>query len=437
MSCSTCGTKKNADGTPAGCKKNGSCSSGGCNRLNTYNWLSDDIYFDDNSFNIIEVSFKNGVHKGFYRNANNLALEKGMLVCVESNLGYGFDIGSISLTGEVVKWQMKKRKVNENDVRILKILRAAKDAEIEFMAKMRDLENAAMIRARAIARQLNLDMKIADVEYQADGKKCTYYYIANGRVDFRELIKIYNKEFGVKVEMRQIGLRQEAALVGGIGVCGRELCCSTWLTDFKSVNTAVARYQQLAINQQKLSGQCGRLKCCLNYELDTYIDALQSFPQLDKLKTKNGDAILIKTDVFGRKMYFLNKATNTFAQLSLEEVRAVIQLNKKGEYPENLKSIIKVEEEKKEFINNTEEITMKGLISNAQSRKDREKNRERKEKQKENTAQLNNKKQSKQQQSQPEINTNTDQQVQSQSAQSKTNNSNTSKKTKNKKKKFG
>lgn len=371
MSCSTCGTK---DGKVAGCQSNGSCSSGGCNRMNTFAWLNDDIYFDDQSFQIIEISFKNGIHKAFYRNTQKLVLEKGMLVCVESSAGYGYDIGAVSLMGEMVKWQMKKRHVKEDHESIKNILRVAKPHEIELLGKVRAKEKEDMIRARAIARELKLNMKIADLEYQADGKKCTYYYIADGRVDFRELIKVYARDFGVKVEMRQIGIRQEAALVGGIGVCGRELCCSTWLTEFKSVNTSIARYQQLAINQQKLSGQCGRLKCCLNYELDTYVEALQVFPKIEKLHTQKGEAILIKTDVFGRKMVFLERQTNHIVSLDLTEVQLLIDLNKKGTLPESIKSLAKIEVEKKEFVDDTSDLnlTLRKLEKTVKKRKDRE-----------------------------------------------------------------
>ncbi len=375
MSCSSCSSGK--DGKAAGCKSNGGCDSGGCNRMNTFNWLSDDIYFDDEQFNIVEISFKNGVHKGFFRNTQKLALEKGMLVCVDSTLGFGYDIGAVSLMGEMVKWQMKKRKVKEDSDLIKNILRVAKDNEVTLLDALRDKEPETMVRARAIARELKLNMKLADVEYQADGKKCTYYYIADGRVDFRELIKIYAKDFNVRVEMRQIGIRQEAALVGGIGVCGRELCCSTWLTDFKSVNTTIARYQQLSINQLKLSGQCGRLKCCLNYELDTYVDALQVFPKADRLQAAKSDWTLSKTDVFKKKMYYQDRLTYQIVALDLDAVREIQRLNREGVKPDNFTNYVKQIEEKKEYVDNVGDLslTLKKLEKTTQIRKDREKNR--------------------------------------------------------------
>ena len=283
MGCSTCTTAK--DGVVAGCQTKGGCSSGGCNRMNVMDWFADmPISFNEN-FSIIEVSFKKGSRKGFYRNNSNFDLRKGQLVVVEAAQGY--DVGEVSLQGELVKLQMKKRKVTERDDTIRNILRTANEPDVNALLDARNKEKDTLVRARAMARTMKLEMKIGDIEFQGDNKKVTIFYTADGRVDFRELVKIYARDFKVKIEMRQIGARQEAGRVGGIGTCGRELCCSTWLTDFKSVTTQAARYQNLAINSDKLSGQCGRLKCCLNYELDSYNDSLKNFPKnADKIETE-------------------------------------------------------------------------------------------------------------------------------------------------------
>jgi len=245
--------------------------------MNVHNWLTNLPYSDsDSACKVVEISFNHGSRKQFFRNSGNMILEKGDMVAVEGV--NGFDVGMVNITGELVRLQMKKYNADEKDPEMKKILRIATDSDLNKMKETKSKEASMLIRSRAIARQLKLNLKMAEVEIQADGKKATYFYIADERVDFRELIKIYAAEFKVRVEMRQIGARQEAGKVGGIGSCGRELCCSSWLTEFKSVNTNAARYQNLSINQTKLSGQCGRLKCCLNYELDTYLDALQSFP---------------------------------------------------------------------------------------------------------------------------------------------------------------
>jgi len=235
--------------------------------------------------------------------------------------------------------QMKKKRFSENNT-VPKIIRRANERDLEKLADARAIEHHAMIRARAIARNLGLEMKLGDVEYQGDRRKATFYYTADGRVDFRELIRHYAKEFKVKIEMRQIGARQESARIGGMGSCGRELCCSTWLTNFKSVTTGAARYQNLAINQSKLSGQCGRLKCCLNYELDTYLDALQDFPKNpDRLFTEVGTAVLIKTNVFKRSMVYVYQDKNKkgkFITLSVERVKEVMAMNARQEKPMEL-----------------------------------------------------------------------------------------------------
>ncbi len=273
--------------------------------------------------------------------------------------GGGYDLGHVSLSGELVRLQMKRKRV-KNDAKIGAVIRKANERDMERLDELRRKEKEVMVKSRAIARSLDLQMKVCDIEFQGDGKKCTFFYTAEGRVDFRELIRHYAKEFHVKIEMRQIGARQESSRIGGLGNCGRELCCSTWLTEFKSVNTAAARYQNLAINQTKLSGMCGRLKCCLNYELDTYIDALEDFPdKAEKLKTKAGLAVLMKTDVFKRLMYYAyvdNKIK--FYPLHVDQVWDAMDMIKNGQFPESLDDILamapppdEVEEEEPDFEN--------------------------------------------------------------------------------------
>ena len=337
MGCSNCGTSK--DGKPSGCKSNGGCSTGGCNRLNVHDWLANLPFSDPESgCRVMEVSFNKGSRKDFYRNTTTLLFDKGEMISVEGVSG--FDVGEVTMTGELVRLQMKKKGIEENNPDIKKILRRATDRDLEIMQQNKSREREALVRSRAIARQLKLDMKMSEVEIQADGRKATFFYIADDRVDFRELIKLYAGEFRLKVEMRQIGARQEAAKVGGIGSCGRELCCSTWLSDFKSVNTTAARYQNLSINQSKLSGQCGRLKCCLNYELDTYLDALQNFPEnAETLQVAKGTAILIKKDIFKNLMWYVLPDSNKQFPLTIERVRKIRQLNMKNEIPEGLEPV--------------------------------------------------------------------------------------------------
>jgi cell fate regulator YaaT (PSP1 superfamily) len=352
MGCTGCSVATK-NGEPAGCRSNGGCSSGGCNRLNTYDWLTAKEISDVDPFDIVEVSFKNGAHKGFFVRENALQVSTGDMAVVET--GNGYDIGKVSLSGDLVRLQMKKKKVNPDAV-VHKVLRQAHERDMERLAEARSIEKATMIRARVIARTLGLDMKIGDVEYQGDKRKATFYYTADGRVDFRELIRHYAKEFRVKIEMRQIGARQESARIGGLGSCGRELCCSTWLSDFKSVSTAAARYQNLAINQSKLSGQCGRLKCCLNYELDTYLDALEKFPKhADKLRTQTGVATLIKTDIFKGLMFYIGeegKGKTQIYTMTVAEVKQVQGMNAAGNQPLHLKevsSLVKSEEPVMDF----------------------------------------------------------------------------------------
>ncbi len=326
-------------GKPAGCRSNGSCQSGGCNRLNVYNWLSDLPFSAPvNSFKVVEISFKNGSRKGFYVNSGNVDCHTGDMVVVDGRTG-GYDVGQVSLSGELVRLQMRKKRVPE-DAELPRLVRRAQEHDLEKLRYAREQEYPTMLMARVIARDLGLNMKVGDVEYQADGRKATFYYTADERVDFRDLIKFYAKEFKVKIEMRQIGARQEAGRIGGIGTCGRELCCSTWLTSFKSVSTVAARYQNLAINQSKLSGQCGRLKCCLNYELDTYVDALKDFPKdADFLKTRQGKARLIKTDIFKRLMWYVQLDDNKHVQLTVEQVKDILEMNAKGNMPDSLSAM--------------------------------------------------------------------------------------------------
>jgi cell fate regulator YaaT (PSP1 superfamily) len=299
----------------------------------------------------MEVSFNQGSRKDYYRNTTTQIFEKGEMVSVEGVSG--FDVGSVSLTGELVRIQMKKKNVDEFHPDMKKVLRRASDRDLDLLKQNKAREQEAVIRSRAISRQLKLDMKVSQVEIQADGRKATFYYIADDRVDFRELIKIFASEFRVKVEMRQIGARQEAGKVGGIGSCGRELCCSTWLTDFKSVNTTAARYQNLSINQSKLSGQCGRLKCCVNYELDTYLDALQQFPEnADTLQVAKGTALLIKKDIFKNLMWYVLPDSNKQYPLLIERVKQIKKLNQQNIVPDDLGAVeVSTGKPKEELIN--------------------------------------------------------------------------------------
>ena len=338
MGCNGCSVGNN--GKPNGCKSNGGCATGGCNRLNTYDWLSRMDISDPDAYDFIEVSFKNGARKGFYRNHQIHKAVTGEPVVVEAATGY--DVGHVTLSGELVRLQMKKKQITEDKV-LHSVIRIANERDMEKLQEARNLEKATMVKARTIARTLDLEMKVGDVEYQGDKRKATFYYTADGRVDFRELIRHYAKEFRVKIEMRQIGARQESARIGGIGSCGRELCCSTWLTDFKSVSTTAARYQNLAINQAKLSGQCGRLKCCLNYELDTYLEALEAFPDnAEALFTEVGKASLVKTDIFKKMMFYSiigEMGKGKVYMLNLEQVNTIKEMNDRGEKPVSFASM--------------------------------------------------------------------------------------------------
>ena len=373
MGCTSCGT-----GKPNGCKSNGGCSTGGCNRLNVYDWLSN-LPIDDLESNcrIIEVSFNQGSRKDFYRNNTVNILSKGDIVAVEGVSG--FDVGTVNLTGELVRLQLKKKKIDEKSSEIKKILRIATDNDIAKWKETKAREREVLIRSRAIARQLKVDLKMSEVEIQADSRKATFFYIADERVDFRELIRIYANEFKVKVEMKQIGARQEAGKIGGIGSCGRELCCSTWLTDFKSVNTNAARYQNLSINQTKLSGQCGRLKCCLNYELDTYLDALQYFPEdADVIEVAKGRAFLVKKDIFRNLMWYTMADSTKHYPLSIETVKKIKELNKQGIKPEALETVEivsgKPKEVEPEFVDVVGQITLRSLDKNNRKRRGNDRN---------------------------------------------------------------
>jgi cell fate regulator YaaT (PSP1 superfamily) len=332
MGCA-CGTSKG--GKVSGCNNNGACNTGGCNKMNVFDWLSNMDMPVQDKFPVVEVRFKNG-RKDFYRNTDKLSLTTGDAVIVESTTGH--HLGHVSLQGELVRLQMQKKKV-ANDDEIKKIYRIAtqKDSEKHEEVKKRDLPT--LYRTREIIQQLKLNMKLSDVEYQADNTKATFFYSAEDRVDFRELIKLLAAEFKVRVEMRQISLRQEAGRLGGIGVCGRELCCSTWLTDFKNVATSAARYQNLSLNPSKLSGQCGRLKCCLNYELETYMEALKGIPEIEApLLTEQGEARLQKTDIFRRIMWFGFKEENTWYPLNIDRVNEILALNREGKKPATLQA---------------------------------------------------------------------------------------------------
>ncbi len=360
MGCGSCSSGGGC--VPSGCKSNGSCmTGGGCSKLDVYDWLSNmDMPTHYKPFQIVEVRFK-GSRKDYYRNVDNIYVESGELVCVESPSG-GYDVGNVSLTGELVRMQLKKKGIREDSTEFKKIYRKATPADVDKWNIAKGLEYQTMHKARKLALALKLSMKLSDVDYQGDKSKATFYYTAEDRVDFRELIKKMAEEFKVRIEMRQIGMRQEASRLGGIGSCGRELCCSTWLTEFKTVSTSAARYQNLSLNTLKLAGQCGKLKCCLNYELDTYMDALKDFPDdVKEIKTKKGSAYLQKTDIFKKLMWFSYRFDENWVPLHVSRkrirqqrcpgrevkgpweavrVKEIIAMNKRGEFPEDLTEIV-------------------------------------------------------------------------------------------------
>lgn len=357
---------------PGGCAGTGGCSSGGCNRLDVFDWLASIPLSDQIApFDIIEISFNQGSRKDFFRNPTHRRFDKGDMVAVEG-VG-GFDVGEVSLSGELVRLQMKKKRVKDSPD-LKKVMRLATEDDLAKWRVNKDREKAALVRSRAIARSLSLEMKLAEVEIQADGRKATFFYTADARVDFRELIRKYAAEFHVKVEMRQIGARQEAGKVGGIGSSGRELCCSTWLTDFKSVSTTAARYQNLSINQSKLSGQCGRLKCCLNYELDTYLDALKDFPDhADTLETSTGMLYLQKKDIFKHLMWYAYQGSSKQFPLTIERVNEISAMNKQGKKPEEVGQIeleiVKKGAEEHTFVDVVGQISLRSLERAGKKRK--------------------------------------------------------------------
>ncbi len=324
-----CGTKESG---VSGCGSNGTCSTG-CNKMNVFDWLSNMDIPVSQRFDVVEVRFKGG-RKDYFRNVNQLDLITGDFVVCEMTSGQ--HIGTVSLQGELVRLQMKKKNlVISDDIQVIYRVASEKDLDKHTQAMAREMPT--LYRTREIIREMKLNMKLSDVEFQSDNTKTTFFYSSEERVDFRELIKSLASEFKVRIEMRQISMRQEASRLGGLGSCGRELCCSTWLTDFKNISTSAARYQNLSLNPAKLSGQCGRLKCCLNYELETYIDALRDIPTVDApLKTKKGVATLQKTDIFKKIMWFgFEKDTNWYP-VAISKVLEIIELNKKDIIPESL-----------------------------------------------------------------------------------------------------
>lgn len=341
MACKSCSSgscgSTSASGEVKGCQSNGGCGTGGCNKMNVFDWLSDLDVPSFQRYHIVEVKFKGG-RKEYFRNVDQLELHTGDAVMVDSSSGT--QLGTVSLQGELVRLQLLKKNIKDDD-KVKNIFRLAteKDIEKHEQAMARDLPT--MYRGRQIISDLKLNMKLSDVEFQSDGAKAIFYYSSEDRVDFRELIKLLATEFKIRVEMKQISLRQEAGRLGGIGVCGRELCCSTWLSDFKNVTTSAARYQNLSLNPVKLSGQCGRLKCCLNYELETYMDALKSIPTIEgRLKTKRGEAILQKTDIFKRMMWFgIVGEEAIWIPVSCDRVAEIVDLNKKGIIPESFEDL--------------------------------------------------------------------------------------------------
>ncbi len=376
MGCNSCSTGK--DGQPRGCRNNGTCGSDGCNKLTVFDWLSNmSLPAGQKQFDGVEIRFKNS-RKEFFRNTEKLSLSIGDIVATQAKSGH--DIGIVTLTGELVRVQMKKKKVSPDDEELPKIYRKATQRDIDKWQKCRNQEEEIKKRSREMAILLKLEMKISDVEFQGDGSKATFYYTAEERVDFRQLIKDMAKAFGIRIEMRQIGYRQEAQRLGGIGSCGRELCCSTWLTDFRSVSTAAARYQQLSLNPQKLAGQCGKLKCCLNYELDVYLEALKDFPPQDcKLSTQKGMAFCQKTDIFKETLWFSYKEDpSNWHALTKDQVKEILAKNK-----DKIK-IASLEEYAAENVRDEELIFENAVGQDSLTRFDRPKRRNKRNKRRKN-----------------------------------------------------
>jgi cell fate regulator YaaT (PSP1 superfamily) len=337
--------------------KNDQVYSHGCCKRNAYDWL-EHINLPNNlhTFDFVEVRFKNS-RKEFFKIPPRMDLAPGDLVAVESSPGH--DIGIVTLVGEAARLQMKRKKADPNNPEAKKVYRRVRPTDIEKWLSSVHNEETVLQKTKKICDNLKLDMKMNDVEYQADGTKAIFYYTAEERVDFRELIKVLAEQFGVRIEMRQIGMRQEASNLGGIGTCGRELCCATWMHEFRSVNTAAARVQQLSINPQKLAGQCGKLKCCLNYEYDCYQDVLKGFPDANvRLKTKKGDAHYLKTDVFREVMWYsyVDDNSNMMA-IPVVHVKKIIEDNKKNILPEKLEDFAQTKEKKIDFAHEEDDLT--------------------------------------------------------------------------------
>jgi cell fate regulator YaaT (PSP1 superfamily) len=327
----------------------------------------------------VELSFNHGSRKDFYINNTLHNFEIGDMATVEAV--NGFDVGEISLSGELVRVQLKKKGIKEDSPELKKVIRKSSERDLDLLQTNKKRERAILMHSREIARDLKLKMKLSEVELQADGKKATFFYSADDRIDFREMIKVFASEFKVKVEMRQIGIRQEASKIGGIGSCGRELCCSTWLVDFKSVNTTAARYQNLSINQTKLSGQCGRLKCCLNFELDIYLDALQYFPDnADKLEVRRGKEKKKKKDIFKDLMWYTLPDSSKQYPLTLARVKEIQLLNNQGEKPDTLEAIELKNKEKVDeeagYVDVVGQLTFNDLERSDKKRKQKEQARQ-------------------------------------------------------------
>lgn len=377
MGCASCSNGK--DGLPKGCKNNGVCGTDGCNKLSVFDWLSNmELPNGEEAFNIVEVRFKNS-RKEFYKNTEGLTLQMGDVVATEATPGH--DIGIVTLTGELVKVQMKKKNEDPYSDDIPKIYRKASQKDIDTWQEAKNKEEAIKKRAREIAIRLDLKMKISDVEFQGDASKAIFYYTAESRVDFRQLIKEFAYEFKTRIEMKQIGFRQEAARLGGIGSCGRELCCSTWLTDFRSVKTSAARYQQLSLNPLKLAGQCGKLKCCLNYELDTYLDAIKDYPKFeDKLITKKGKAVCQKIDIFKKRFWYAYEGDyGNWIEIDFEQVQEIIAAANAKQPVDSLEEF-KIEEVIEKIEGNFENVVGQDSLT----RFDRPKNKKRNKRKKTN-----------------------------------------------------
>lgn len=382
MACASC---TSADGTPRGCKSNGTCGTDSCNKLTVFDWLANmQLPSGETPCDLVEVRFKNS-RKEYFRNEEKLPIKIGDLVATQAKIGH--DIGMVTLTGELVRFQLRKKKIKTDSEEINKIYRLATQNDIDKWQAVRDREGEVQKRARKMAIFLRLEMKISDVEFQGDGSKATFYYTAENRVDFRQLIKDMAQAFSIRIEMRQIGLRQEASRLGGLGSCGRELCCSTWLTDFRTVSTAAARYQQLSLNPQKLAGQCGKLKCCLNFELDAYRKALKSFPKTEiKLQTEKGIAVCQKVDIFKGYMWYAYKGEwMTWHLLSNEQASEIVRKNKAKEPVASLEEYtldISSKIEEKVFENVVGQDSLNRFDRPKKSKNRRNKNRKRKAPQK-------------------------------------------------------